>query len=344
MSQEYSYLPNMLEQARQDYKENLREGPIPILQLKEHGIQQMDVTKLREAGIQTVNALAMTLKKVLVNIKGITEAKAEKLLELARKHVPLDFCNATVIAQNRMNLMKITTGSSELDKLLSGGIEGGAITELYGEFRTGKTQLCHTLAVTSQLPREMGGGAGKVMYIDSESTFRPERIIAIAERFSLDTETVLENIGVARAYNSDQQSQLLIAASAMMATDKYSLLIVDSATALYRSDYTGRGELANRQTHLGKFLRALQRLADEYAIAVVITNQVVAQVDGAAVFMADAKKPVGGHIMAHATQTRLSLRKGRGESRVMKIVDSPSLAEAEAVYMIGLGGIMDFNE
>lgn len=157
----------------------------------------------------------------------------------------------------------MSTGSTELDKLLGGGIETGSITEMFGEFRTGKTQLCHTLAVTCQLPTNRGGGEGKCLYIDTEGTFRPERLLATAERFGLNGEEVLDNVAYARAYNSDHQTQLLIQASAMMSETRYSLLIVDSATALYRTDFSGRGELSARQMHLAKFLRMLLRLADE---------------------------------------------------------------------------------
>lgn len=241
-------------------------------------------------------------------------------------------------------MIMITTGSKELDRLLGGGIETGSITEMFGEFRTGKTQMCHTLAVTCQLPIENGGAEGKCLYIDTEGCFRPERFLSIAERYQMDKQSVLDNISHARAYNTDHQTQLLIQASAMMAETRYALLIVDSAMALYRTDYSGRGELANRQMHLARFLRMLLRLADEFGVAVVITNQVVAQVDGAAMFNADPKKPIGGNIMAHASTTRLYLRKGRGETRMCKIYDSPCLPEAEAMFAINPDGIGDAKE
>ncbi len=106
--------------------------------------------------------------------------------------------------------MQVTTGSKELDKLLNGGIETGSITELFGEFRTGKSQLCHTMAVTCQLPIDMGGAEGKCLYIDTEGTFRPERLLAVAERYGLNGSDVLDNVAYARAYNTDHQSQLLI--------------------------------------------------------------------------------------------------------------------------------------
>ena len=253
----------------------------------------------------------------------------------------MGFEPSNVFLDKRKNLIYLTTGSRELDKLLGGGIETGSITEMFGEFRTGKTQICHTLCVTAQLSREHGGGGGKVLYIDTEGTFRPEKLQAIAERFDLDPEAVVSNVLYARAYSSDHQNKLLLQACGLMAENRFSLLIVDSATALYRTDFSGRGELSARQMSLGKFLRNLQKLADEFKVAVLITNQVVAQVDGTSFGGMNDKKPIGGHIMAHASQTRLYLRKGAKENRICKVYDSPCLPESEAVYAITDAGIND---
>ncbi|VDO98244.1 unnamed protein product [Soboliphyme baturini] len=320
-------------------------GPQPIKRLEQFGINPSDLKRLEEAGFYTVESVAFTPKKAILDIKGISEAKADKILAEASKLVPMGFTTATDFHQKRSEIIQITTGSKELDKLLQGGIETGSITEVFGEFRTGKTQLCHTLAVTCQLPVDMGGGEGKCLYIDTEGTFRPERLLAVAERFSLSGPDVLDNVAYARAYNTDHQSQLLIQASAMMSESRYALLIVDSATALYRTDYSGRGELAPRQMHLGRFLRYLLRIADEYGVAVLITNQVMAQVDGSvAMFNVDPKKPIGGNILAHASTTRLYLRKGRGETRICKIYDSPCLPESEAMFAILPQGIGDAKE
>ncbi|XP_046402035.1 DNA repair protein RAD51 homolog A [Ischnura elegans] len=319
-------------------------GPQSINKLEGLGISAADVKKLEEAGFHTVEAVAFTPKKHLLTIKGISEAKADKIIAEASKLVPMGFTTATEFHQKRSEIIQLTTGSKELDRLLSGGIETGSITELFGEFRTGKTQLCHTLAVTCQLPIDQNGGEGKCLYIDTEGTFRPERLLAVADRYKLSGTDVLDNVVYARAYNTDHQTQLLIQASAMMAESRYALLIVDSATALYRTDYAGRGELSARQMHLARFLRMLLRLADEFGVAVVITNQVVAQVDGAALFAADPKKPIGGNIIAHASTTRLYLRKGRGETRICKIYDSPCLPETEAMFAINADGIGDAKE
>ncbi|XP_023241216.1 LOW QUALITY PROTEIN: DNA repair protein RAD51 homolog 1-like [Centruroides sculpturatus] len=298
-------------------------GPQKIQKLEGNGINALDIKKLETAGFHTVEAVAFAPKKQLISIKGISEVKADKILMEAMKMVPMGFTTATEFHQKRSEIIQITTGSKELDKLLGGGIETGSITEIFGEFRTGKTQLCHTLAVTCQLPIDHSGGEGKCLYIDTEGTFRPERLLAVADRYGLSGGDVLDNVAYARAYNSDHQSQLLLQASAMMVESRYALLIVDSATALYRTDYSGRGELSARQMHLARFMRMLLHLADVFGVAVVITNQVVAQVDGAAMFSADPKKPIGGNIIAHASTTRLYLRKGRGEIRICKIYDSP---------------------
>jgi DNA repair protein RAD51 len=316
-------------------------GPMMVSRLEACGINASDVKKLMDAGYHTVESVAYATKKSLITVKGITEAKAEKLLNEASKLVPMGFTTATEYHKQRQEIIHLTSGSKELDKLLEGGIETGSITEIFGEFRTGKTQLCHTLCVTCQLPLEQGGGEGKALYIDTEGTFRPQRLVAVAERFGLNPSDVLDNVAYARAYNSDHQTQLLVQCSAMLSESRYALLVVDSCTALYRTDYSGRGELNTRQMHLARFLRSLLRIADEFGVAVVITNQVVATVDGGAMFVKDPKKPIGGNIMAHASTTRLSLRKGRGNCRVCKIFDSPCLPEAEAVFAITENGIND---
>ena len=234
-------------------------------------------------------------KRVLITVKGISEAKADKLIAEACKMVPMGFTTATEYHARRSEMICLTTGSKQLDALLGGGIETGSITEIFGEFRTGKSQICHTLAVTCQLPFDMGGGEGKCVYIDTESTFRPIRTLTVSDRYGLKGSEVMDNIAYARAYNADHQMQLLQEATQMMTQSRFSLLIVDSATSLYRTDFSGRGELNARQMHLARFMRQLQRIADEFGVAVVITNQVVAQVDGgAAMFNPDPKKPIGG--------------------------------------------------
>ena len=312
----------------------------PIELLQDSGINNNDIKKLVEAGFNSLESIAYTPKKKLVVIKGLSELKVEKIVKAVFDILKLGIQPCAIALEERKKIVRITSGSKELDTLLGGGFESNSITELFGEFRTGKTQICHTLCVTCQLPKNDGGGEGKAIYIDTEGTFRPEKLAPIAERFGLDPKEVIENVFYARAYNSDHQNRLLFQVCGLMCEHKFSLLIVDSATALYRTDYTGRAELSNRQMSLAKFLRNLQKIADEHKIVVVITNQVVATVDGNSFGGVD-KKPIGGHIMAHACQTRLFLKKGLKQNRVCKIYDSPSLPESEASYSITDHGIDD---
>jgi meiotic recombination protein DMC1 len=286
----------------------------------------------------------MICRKDLVAIKGLSEPKVDKIIDAARKMADCGFVSGVGFLQRRATVSKLTTGCTALDQLLGGGIESQSITEAFGEFRTGKTQIAHTLCVTCQLPGAMGGGNGRAMYVDTEATFRPERIRPIAERFGLDPVAALDNILVARAYTHEHQAHLLTMVAAKMAEERFALLVVDSITALFRTDFSGRGELAERQQKLGKMLSTLIKIAEEFNVAVYITNQVVADPGGASLFVADPKKPVGGHILAHASTTRLSLRKGRGEQRICKIYDSPSLPETECVFAISEQGIVDAKE
>ncbi|TNJ30097.1 Dmc1b [Giardia muris] len=312
--------------------------------LKAQGIPAGDIQKLQEGKIYTIEELRMTTRKQLNNIRGLSETKVDKILAAADKIGQSYIQDGLQALEDRKNILKITTGSTELDALLQGGIESKCITEVFGEFRCGKTQLCHTLAVTAQLPRSKKGGGGRVLFIDTEKTFLPEKIKQIAQRFGLDPGKVLESITVARIFNYEQQMSCLAAVSDKLAEHKYSLVIIDSITALFRTDFKGRGELAERQQNLGQHLATLSKVAHAHNLAVFITNQVMAQVDGAAMFTADPKKPIGGHILAHASTTRLYFRKGRGETRVAKVFSSPYLPEAEATFAIAAEGIIDATE
>jgi len=314
--------------------------------LQDHGINAADLKKLKQAGICTVKGIQMTTRKGLSNIKGISEAKVDKIKEAAAKMNPSGFISALSFSSLRKQVFKITTGSDDLDKLLGGGIESMAITEVFGEFRTGKTQLSHTLTVTTQLPGARGYTGGKVVYIDTENTFRPDRLRPIADRFDLDQNAVLDNVLYARAYTSEHQMELLdhVAAKFHEEAGIFKLLIVDSVMALFRVDFSGRGELADRQQKLAQMLSRLQKISEEYNVAVFLTNQMTADPGAAMSFQADPKKPIGGHILAHASTTRISLRKGRGEMRIAKIYDSPDMPESEATFSITNGGIADAKE
>lgn len=304
-----------------------------------------DIKKLQEAGLSTIGSVLQTCSRDLLAIKGISEAKIEKIREAARK---LDcrgsqFKTGVEMKEKRRQIIKLTTGSTALDTILGGGMETASITELFGEFRTGKTQLSHTLCVTSQLSFEMNGGQGKVIYLDTEGNFRPERIEAISERFGLDAEQTLENIIICRVFTHEEQMEVLKPVAALLSDPEqgpFRLLIVDSIIALFRVEFSGRGELSERQQKLGQHMSHLVRLAEEFNIAVVIVNQCMAD-PGALSMFGPVIKPVGGHVLAHASTTRVMLKKGKGEQRIAKIFDSPLMPEEEATFQISNGGICD---
>ncbi|XP_048575661.1 meiotic recombination protein DMC1/LIM15 homolog [Nematostella vectensis] len=314
--------------------------------LQSHGINVADIKKLKAAGINTIKGIQMTTRRKLCQIKGISEAKMEKIKEAAAKLSSAGFVTALEYSDLRKLVFRVSTGSTELDKLLGGGIESMAITEVFGEFRTGKTQLSHTMCVTAQLPGVNGYSGGKVIFIDTENTFRPDRLREIADRFNLDQNAMLDNVLYCRAYTSEHQYELLDSVAAKFHEEPgvFKLLIVDSVMALFRVDFTGRGELADRQQKLAQMLSRLQKLSEEFNVAVFITNQMTADPGATMSFQADPKKPIGGHILAHASTTRISLRKGRGETRIAKIYDSPDLPENEATFAVTPGGIADAKE
>ena len=316
--------------------------PNEIEKLQEKGINVSDINKLKNAGFCTVLSVIMATKRQFLNIKGISEAKMEKIKTAAMEIENAGFVTGNDVLNKRKQLIKISTGSKNLDQLLGGGLESMSITEVYGEYRTGKTQLCMTIAVTAQLPRSMGGGGGKVLYVDAEGTFRPERIAKIAQRFGVEAEEVLGNIIYARAYTTEHQNTLLVMAAAHMMEEVFSLVIVDSIMALYRVDYSGRGQLSERQQNLGQFLSKLMKIAEQFNVAVLLTNQVMADPGGGmGSFMGDTRKPIGGHVLAHAATTRLYFKKGKGEQRVCKVMDSPNLPESSCVFQLSDDGLVD---
>ncbi len=310
------------------------------------GIGPSTLKKLQEHGYTTIEAIAAATVAELSSIGSLGEKTALKAIEAARKILGFTFETADAILEKRRQLVRITTGSGDLDNLLDGGIETGSITELYGEFRAGKTQLAHQICVNAFLSLEQGGTVKEspeeisVVYIDTEGTFRPERIISMAKRWedALDPQKVLKRIKVGRAFNSDHQIALVDEVSRFAKEEKVKVLVVDSLTAHFRAEFIGRGTLAERQQKLNSHIHTLQKLCASYHMAIIVTNQVHAKPD---MFFGDPTAPVGGHIVGHAAQTRIYLRKSKGERRIARVVDSPLLAEGEAVFMLTEQGIVD---
>ncbi|MBS7624443.1 DNA repair and recombination protein RadA [Candidatus Bathyarchaeota archaeon] len=302
------------------------------------GVGPSIASKLRAAGYTTIEAVAVTPPMEIVERTGIGLGTVLKIQESARKMLSADFKTAREYYEHRKSMRRCTTGSKKLDEILGGGIETQAITELIGEYGSGKTQLCLMLSVTAQLPYDRGGLEGKVAFIDTEGTFMPERIYQIASGLGLNPNEVANNIFVARAYNSSHQCLLIDRLFTLCPENNVKLVVVDSMISHFRGEYIGRETLSERQQKLNQYLHKLLRLAEAYNLAVVITNQVQAN---PAAFFTDPNRPAGGNIMAHACTHRVYLRKGSKNVRVAKIIDSPYLPEREANFIITEKGIAD---
>jgi len=304
------------------------------------GIGPAVAAKLESAGVFDMMSLAVMSPSSLGDSAGVSSAVARKAIQAARNMLDLGFVDGTEFAKRRANISYITTGSKQFDELLGGkGVESRAITEAFGAYGSGKTQLGLTLAVNAQLPADKGGTNGKAVFIDTEGTFRPARIKQIAEGIGANPEKVLKNIFVARAFNSDHQVLLLEKITEMIkAGEPIKLLIVDSLTAHFRAEFAGRGQLADRQQKLNRYMHDIMKLAETYNLAVYVTNQVMAN---PAQMFGDPTTAIGGNIVGHASTYRLYLRRGKQGSRVAKLIDSPNLPDNECVFWVTNNGVVD---
>ena len=303
------------------------------------GVGPATAEKLVEAGFNELLSIAVMSPSELANAAELGEAVSAKIISAAKKLANIGgFLSGNELLERRSQVMKLTSGSKAVDELLGGGFETQAICEVYGEFGSGKTQIGHQLAVNTILPIEQGGFDGEVFYIDTEDTFRPERIAQMARGVGLEPEMILERIHVARAYNSAHQMLLVDEIKRMSKNIDVRLIIVDSLTSHFRSEYLGRGKLAERQQKLNKHLKELKQLADVTNALVLVTNQVHSKPDA---MWGDPTKPIGGHIVGHASTFRIYLRKSKGGRRVGRLVDSPNLPEGEAIFNVVADGIRD---
>ena len=295
--------------------------------------------KLRDSGFSDLMAIAVTSPSTLAEVADIGEGTAIKIINSARQKADIGgFETGDVLLERRSEIHKLTTCSKALDELLGGGVETQAITELFGEFGSGKTQIALQLAVNAQLKHDQGGLEGHTVIIDTENTFRPERIAQMARGLELDPSEVLKTIHVARAYNSHHQILLVDKLKEMVSEFPIKLLIVDSLTGHFRAEYIGRGALADRQQKLNKHLHDLQRFGDIQNASIVVTNQVQSKPDA---FFGDPTRPIGGHILGHTATFRIYLRKSKGGKRICRLIDSPNLPEGEAVITVTEDGIRD---
>lgn len=305
------------------------------------GVNPAMAEKLEAAGYVTAWTLVVAKPEEVSEKTGIPVVTVQKIIENARRMLGIRFKTAREVKQERLNIGKITTGSKALDELLGGGIETKTITEFYGEYGSGKTQICHQLSVNVQLPPERGGLSGRAVYIDTEGTFRWERIEAMARALGLNPDVAMDSIYYIRAYNSDHQMSIVEELFSFVPKNNVKLVVIDSVTSHFRAEYPGREHLAERQQKLNAHLHQLLRLAEAYNIAVVVTNQVMARPD---VFYGDPTVAVGGHVLAHVPGVRVHLKKARGNKRIARVVDAPHLPEGEAVFAITEEGIRDTEE
>jgi len=305
------------------------------------GVGSATASKLRSAGLTTLEALAVTPLREIMSKTGLGYASALKISEEARKIMNFGFIKATDIWERRRNMLRCTTGSKALDDILAGGIETQAVTELIGDYGVGKTQICLMLTATVQLSRNQGGLEGNAIYIDTEGTFSPERVYQIASSRGLEQQKILDGIIIARAYNSDHQCLLIDHLFKKCPEENVKLVVVDSMISHFRGEYIGRECLSERQQKLNEYLHKLLRLTEAYNLAVVITNQVQAN---PAQFWGDPDRPAGGHIMAHACTHRVYLRRSKEDTRLAKVIDSPYLPENTARFRITEKGIEDVKQ
>ena len=307
------------------------------------GIGPATEKRLREAGFRSIKDL---LVRGPVDIAEATGMEMDESVDVCNKArmaleelgvIDKSFVTATSLYSKKRE--RVSTGSKSFDDLLGGGLEAKAVTEVYGEFGTGKTQLCHTLCVMVQQSVQSGGLAGKAIYIDTENTFRPERIVSIAEAKGYDSGRMLENVIVAKAYNSAHQELIIEEVGPIIEENNVKLLIVDSAVAHYLAEFLGRATLSDRQQRLNKFMHILVRIAETYEVAVLVTNQIQASPDA---YFGETVRPTGGNVVAHTSTYRIYLKRS-GKNRIARMVDSPYHAEREVVFALSDRGISDVS-
>jgi DNA repair protein RadA len=305
------------------------------------GVGAVTAKKLREAGFYNIKSVAVAPSRELSQTIGIRDDRAASLSKYARELLHMTAKTAKEFDEERKRSIKLTTGCKGLDEILGGGVETRYVMELIGQYGSGKTQVSHALCVNVQQVFERNGLEGTAYYIDTEGTFRPERITEIARNRGVTSEHVLSNILFVRAYNSDHQIQLVEQMEEFIEEKNIKLIIVDSIISHFRAEYLGRESLAIRQQKLNKHLHRLLRIAETYNVAVVVTNQVVASPDA---MFGPPNKPAGGHVLAHLSTTRIYIRRARRQTRIARVIDSPHLIEGECVFQITEKGIEDLED
>ena len=325
------------------------------------GVGPATAEKLVEAGFESFQSIAVASPGELSNSADVGDSTAADVINAAREAADVGgFETGATVLERRERIGKLSWLIDDVDDLLGGGMETQSITEVYGEFGTGKSQVTHQMSVNVQLTQENGGLDGGCIFIDTEDTFRPERIDDMVrglddeiiadelERREIEgepgeeeameqlLESFLDNIHVAKAFNANHQMLLAEKALELARENEESdwpvrLLCVDSLTAHFRAEYVGRGELAERQQKLNKHLHELDKVGNLHNVAVLVTNQVASNPDS---YFGDPTQPIGGNILGHKSTFRIYLRKSKGDKRIVRLVDAPNLADGEAIMRV----------
>ncbi|MFX0084088.1 MAG: DNA repair and recombination protein RadA [Candidatus Hodarchaeota archaeon] len=299
------------------------------------GIGPTTKKRLEEAGFGSKESIALATRSQLTEISGIAEKTATILIREARAQFDLGLKKGTTYEEAAKTRLKLTSCSKAFDELLGGGFESGSITELAGENGCGKTQIAHQLAVNCVKYHDKD-----VIWIDSEGTFRYNRIVQMAEALKIDPETVLSRITIGRAYNSEHQ--MALTEEAITTVPNVGLIIVDSLMSHFRSEFAGRGTLAERQQLIGKHLAFITKQAEMLNCVSIVTNQVSAKPD--AIFFGDPNKPVGGNVVGHTVTTRLMIRKGKDIKRTATLTKNPELPDGKIEFSISSEGVRDYKK
>jgi len=300
------------------------------------GVGAATAEKLQSAGFHDLLSIAVSSLGQLCEAAGVSESVARKMVNAARDSMKMGFETGLDILAKRKLVQRISVGCENFNALMNGGFESGAITECFGEFGSGKTQIGHLLTVNAL----KADPTAFVVYIDTENTFRPERIKQFCDGVGLDHDDALSRIMIAKAYNTDHQMLLAEKVESLITEQgkNVRLLVVDSLTSHFRAEFIGRGTLAERQQKLNRHMHVLSRVANAHNICVYLTNQVMSKPDQ---FFGDPTTSIGGHIVAHASTFRIYLRKGRKGSRVAKLIDAPNIADGECCFMVKENGFED---
>ncbi|KXH77155.1 MAG: hypothetical protein AM326_05665 [Candidatus Thorarchaeota archaeon SMTZ-45] len=300
------------------------------------GVGPAAAKRLRDAFITTAEILSVQNPIELQERTKLGEATVRKIIRAARDTTgKFGFRSGIELEKEQAKIPRLSFGISSIDEKLMGGLEAGSIIEFYGGFSSGKTQWCHHLAVRAQLSIEKGGLEGRVLWLDSESSFKTNIIRANAIRWGLDPDVALGNINVAPMALSSQIEDTFEQIQLLLAEGEFKMLVIDSLTGLFRAEYRGIGTLATRQQTINGILNSMRRMGIATEAVFAYTNQVTTQISN---YGGNAYAPAGGHVVSHASDYRFYAGKGSEGKRKLVLRDNAGVPEFTVEVHIGWGG------